>query len=115
MPTSTPVLADMGVGRWEWTLHLLGEPEVALECDYVIDEFLAPGCKKCSAEVFPTFTTSRPRTVAGRSFTDGSRTNFGSLLTNTAQRYVFEIEGEQFAYQMLKNVKCSWGFPGGTL
>ena len=40
--------------------------EVTLQSDYSIDEFLAPGCKRCSNELFPTFTTSRPRTTAGR-------------------------------------------------
>ena len=40
--------------------------EVALESAYTVEDFLEPGWHKSSKQVFPTFTTSRPRNAPGR-------------------------------------------------
>lgn len=40
--------------------------KVELEAEKVEQTYLQPGCSKVSTEPFPTFTTSRPRSYAGR-------------------------------------------------
>ena len=58
-----------GGGREKFT-------EVKVRQEYDVNEFLEAGWSKCSSEVFPTFTTSRPRSSPGR----------GQLAWNCVQR-----------------------------
>eukprot|EP00438_Fugacium_kawagutii_P001317 Skav226301 [mRNA] locus=scaffold3301:342063:352131:+ [translate_table: standard] len=51
-PAATPSLNDMG--------------EVSLQAELRQEDYLTPGWKRCGQEKLPTFTTSRPRTSAGR-------------------------------------------------